>query len=101
MIPDEKKFSGLAAGAAARGKFNSRFSGNGPDISGFSLLSFLKEKFKPCKKRMQPEPRWENENRNEEMVEVSRVHWILSPSVFSFSDWKKQAQNYPLIENLR
>ncbi|MDD4523733.1 MAG: ABC transporter ATP-binding protein [Methanosarcina sp.] len=85
-IPDEKGFSGLVAGAVARGKFNSLFSGNGADISGFSLLSFLKEKFKPCKKRMQPEPGWENENRNEEMVEISRGHWVLCPSGFSFSD---------------
>lgn len=85
-IPDEKGFSDLAAWTAARGKFNSRFSGNGPEISGFSLLSFLKEKFKPCKKRMQQEPGWENVNKNEEMVEISKGHWVLSSSGFSFSD---------------
>jgi len=37
-------------------------------------------------KRVQLEPGWKNENRNEEMVEISREHWILSPSDFSFLD---------------
>jgi ABC-type oligopeptide transport system ATPase subunit len=82
-------FPNLEVGPIPSKRNSSRAATVTPDekgFSGFSMLSFLKEKFKPCKKRMPPEPGWENENRNEEMVEISREHWVLIPSGFSFSD---------------